>query len=461
MKFIKSVPACISLWLMLVVLSLNTAQGQTEIATNLSSDTTETKTAKPLVKSVISDYYSQADGISLVEIIRLASANNGELKIARLEVEKANARLKQAALRQNPTLEIEQKSGNWVGSKGDNEFSAGVTVPIDVYGQRNRRIDLAKAEVTLKEAEVAARQRNLALQIFADYAEALTSLRDVEILEELLELDTRTVVFVQIRVDEGETAPLELNLLQAEVERLRSKRELAIGRLNSAITKLKFHAGTRPGETLKLRENIVDAQLPQLPVTLESSVSLALAQRPEIRLSELEETLANSGLRLIRSQSKPELSVFSRYSQGNSIVDSPRGEFGQRDKSLTFGISIGLPIFNRNQGAKAEAEIAIRQAQERRIFTKRVIRNEVTTAFQRVEATRKAVFILQSGVLPRTRENITAIRQVYEIGEMKITDLLAQQKRLLDANRDLTDALTENYRAKTELLIALGIMLEK
>ena len=457
MSFIKSVHVRFGVRLMSVVMLFTTTFAQSDIGENV----TATNTAKPLITSVLPDYYNQTDGISLENIIRSAFANNGDLKVAQLEIEKAKARLTQARLRQNPTLEVEQKSGNFVGSKGDNELSFGVSVPLEIYGQRKRRIDLANAEITLKEMEVSARQRELASRIFLDYAEALASLRELEILENLLEIDLQTVVFVQIRVNEGETAPLELNLLQTEVERLRSRRELAIGRLNVAMTKLKFYAGIEPNEPLKLRENIVNANLPQLPATLETSISEALKNRPEIRLSELEESLANAGLRLIRSQSRPEFSAFSKYSQGKQIIDSPRGAFDQKDKSLTFGISIGLPIFNRNQGAKAEAEIAIWQAQERRNFAEKIIQNEVTIAFQRIDATRKAVLILQNAVLPRSEQNIKTIRQVYEIGEFKITDLLAEQKRLLDANRDLTDALSENYRAKAELLIALGITLEK
>jgi outer membrane protein, heavy metal efflux system len=457
MSFIKSVHVRFGVRLMLVILLFTTTFAQSDIGENI----TQINTAKPLITSVLPDYYNQNDGISLEQIIRSAFASNGDLKVAQIEIEKAKARLTQASLRQNPTLEVEQKSGNFVGSSGDNEFSVGVSVPLEIYNQRKRRIDLANAEITLKEAEIVARQRELASQIFIDYAESLASLRELEILEELLEIDTKIVVFVQIRVTEGETAPLELNLLQTEIERLRSKRELAIGRLQASITKLKFYAGIPYNESLKLRENIANAKLPPFPATIETSLAIAIKNRPEIRLTELEESLANAGLRLIRSNSKPELSAFSRYSSGKSIIDSPRGAFDQRDKSLTFGISIGLPIFNRNQGAKAEAEIAIRQAQERRSFAEKIIQNEVTTAFQRIEATRKAVSILQTAVLPRSRQNIETIRQVYEIGELKITDLLAEQKRLLEANRDLTDALTENYRAKAELLIALGITLEK
>ena len=50
---------------------------------------------------------------------------------------------------------------------------------------------------------------------------------------------------------------------------------------------------------------------------------------------------------------------------------------------------------------------------------------------------------------------VETFRKVYEIGEIKITDLINEQRRLLDANRDLTEALTLRYRANADLLIAL------
>lgn len=409
-----------------------------------------------LFASVLANYYSQTDGISLAEIVERAFANNGEITIARLEVEKARARLRQAQLRPNPSLEIEQRSGRLVGSPGDGEFSVGVSVPFEVYGQRNRRIDLANAEITLKEAELTARQRELATKIFVDYVEALAALRELTVLENTLDLDGQTVRFVQIRVNEGESAPLELSLLQTEVERLRSRRQLVEGRLQAAVTKLKFYAGTPYEAPLKLREEIATAALPALPATIETSIDVGLKNRPEIRLAILEEQLATAGLRLVRAQSRPDITATARYTQGRAGFDDPRGEFFQRDRSLTFGISIGLPVFNRNQGAKAEAEIAIRQAQERRLFSEQVVKNEIVASFQRIEAAKRALITLETSVLPRSRENVETVRRVFEIGELKITDLIAEQRRLLDANRDLTEALTERYRAQADLLIALG-----
>ncbi len=401
------------------------------------------------------------ESLDLAEIVRRAYENNGEIKIARLEIDRARARLTQAELRPNPTLEVEQTSGRLVGSPGDREFSVGVSVPLEVYGQRKRRIELAQAEIVLKETEILAKQRELAAKIFVDYAEALSAFRELTVLEELIALDLETAKFVQIRVNEGETAPLELSLLQTEIERLRVHRQLIEGTLQSAVTKLKFYAGVPYEQPLRLREDVSTATLPSLPPSIEIGFAVGLKNRPEIRLAELEEQLANAGLRLIRSQGKASFSAFSRFTTGKSTIDLPTGPFPQdRNRSLTFGVSIGLPVFNRNQGAMAEAEIAIRQARERRTFAEQVIKNEIVIAFQQIEAAKRALNTLQTSVLPRSRENIETFRRIYELGEIKITDLITEQRRLLDANRDLTETFTRKYKAEADLFIALGLTFE-
>ncbi len=411
-----------------------------------------------LVDATYTIYHSQTDGVSISEIVKLAFETNSEIKIAQLEVDRAKARLTQAGLRPNPTLEVEQSSGRLLGSPGDSEFSTGISVPLELFGQRNRRIERARAEIVLKEAEIAIRRREIVSRIVSDYADALSAFREIKILDEIIDIDLQTVRFVQIRVNEGETAPLELSLLQTEVERLRVQRQFVEGRLQTAITKLKYFAGVSYEQPLRLREELPTATFPSLPPSTEVAIAIGLKSRPEIRVAELEEQLGNAGLRLIRAEAKPEFSAFTKFSLSRSTIDLPTGSFPQdRDRNLLFGITIGLPVFDRKQGEKAEAAIAIRQAQERRTFAEGVIKNEITIAFQQLETARKALIALETNVLPRSRENIETIRQVYRIGELKITDLLLEQRRLIDANRDVTETLTKKYKAEADLYIALGL----
>ena len=412
---------------------------------------------KPILVSVLPNYYNQQDGVSINELIARALNTNQDLAATRLEIERAKARLNQARLRPNPTLEFEQSSGRLVGSGGDGNFTVGASLPIEIYGRRDARINVAQIAIDASQAEVRNRERILIANILTNYAEALGALRELDATERLLELDLQTTKFVQIRVNEGETPPLELNLLRAEVERLRSRRQLAEGRLESAIIQLKTLAGVPFDEPLRLREQLDTAILPALPPTREASIDVALRTRPDVLLTQIEEQAATAGLRLVRASARPDLTAYTRYSQGRTSIDLPTGAFPQqRDRSLTFGVAIGIPVFNKNQGAKAEAEITVRQAQARREFAERMVRGEILAAYQRFEAANRAVFTLENAAIPLSMQNVETFRRVYELGELKITDLIAEQRRLLDSTRDLTEALTQKYRAQIDLNIALG-----
>ena len=266
-----------------------------------------TNAAKPILVSVLPNYYNQQDGVSINELIERALNTNQDLAATRLEIERAKARLNQARLRPNPTLEFEQSSGRLVGSGGDGSFTVGASLPIEIYGRRDARINVAQIAIDASQAEVRNRERILVADILTNYAEALGALRELDATERLLELDLQTTKFVQIRVNEGETPPLELNLLQAEVERLRSRRQLAEGRLESAIIQLKTLSGVPFDEPLRLREQLNTAILPALPPTREASIDVALRTRPDILLTQIEEQVATAGLRLVRASARPDL----------------------------------------------------------------------------------------------------------------------------------------------------------
>ena len=153
----------------------------------------------------------------------------------------------------------------------------------------------------------------------------------------------------------------------------------------------------------------------------------------------------------------PDLVVSARYTTGTSVFDqTPVGPLYDRDRTVTFGASISIPVLNRNQGAKLEAQASILQARQRRQFVESQVRAEVSAAYGRYLAAQAAVAIFEPGVIQRSEQNIQAVRGAYEIGAFRITELLAEQRRLADFQREYTDALAERYRALAELQAATG-----
>lgn len=402
-------------------------------------------------------FIDPAQGSSSVDLVRRALTSNAELAAARLDVERARARLRQAGLRPNPALDFEQTNGVF-NSPGERNTSVGFSLPLELGGQRKGRINLAQAEFAAAEAEVADRERRLVAEVRAAYAEALAALRELGITGQLNNLDVQTARVVEARVSEGDAAPLELNLLRVEVDRLRARRALVEGRLQAALLRVKSLTGIALNEPLRLREGLDAALLPAPPASLEAAVEIALRTRPDLRLAALNEEVAQAGLRLARAQARPEITAFTRYAQNQSTFDdTPIGVLTDRDKLFTYGVTITLPVFNRNQGAKAEAETAIAQAKQRRQFIEAVVRAEVASAYARYQAAERSITTFEQGVIARSNENIQAIRGAYQIGAFRVTDLLNEQRRLVDAQREYTEALAERYRALADLQAALGV----
>jgi outer membrane protein TolC len=151
------------------------------------------------------------------------------------------------------------------------------------------------------------------------------------------------------------------------------------------------------------------------------------------------------------------LSHRTRNNNLSTFDDTPVGVLRDRDRLFAFGVSITLPIFNRNQGAKAEAQLEITQAQKRCEFIESVVRAEVAAAYRRYEAAQASVRTYERGVIARSEQSVQTMRAAYQVGAFRVTELLAEQRRLVDMQREMTEALAERYRALAELRAALGI----
>jgi outer membrane protein, heavy metal efflux system len=408
-------------------------------------------------ESAIAVSVNPIQGSSSIDLVRRALASNAQLDATRLEIDRARARLRQAGLRPNPSVDFEQQNGVF-NSPGERGTTIGFSVPLELAGQRGRRIDLAQAELEASEADVADRERRLASEVRLAFIETLAALRELEVTQSLYALDVETARVVEARVEEGDAAPLELNLLRAEVDRLRARRALFEGRLQASAARLKQLVGVAPDEQLQFREALMSPLLPDPPASLDAAVAIALRTRPDLRFARLSEAVAQAGYRLVKAQAAPQVTAFVQYSDVlGTFDDTPIGVLNDRDKLLAFGVSVTLPIFNRNQGAKAEARLAITQAQRRREFTESVVRAEVTAAYRRYEAAQSSVQTYERGVIERSEQNVQTMRAAYQVGAFRVTELLAEQRRLVDMQREMTEALAERYRALAELRAALGI----
>lgn len=399
-----------------------------------------------------------APGVPSAELVRRALAENADLAAARFEIDRARARLLQAGTRPNPTFDVGISNGNPVNNPGERGTSVGVSVPLELGGKRTRRIEVAQIEVAAAEAEFADRERRLAADVRIAYVEAVAARQELVLTDETLALDERLSGIVKTRVEQGDAAPLDARLLAVEIERLRSRRALLSGNLEVALTRLKLLVAWPVEGDLNLAAEAGDAAADLPFQSAAEAMTAALRDRPDLRTARLTETAAEAGLRLARAEGVPPASVSVGYSGDRSFPALPSPLVSTLDQArfLKVGFSIGIPLFDRNQGGRAEAAAVVAQTRNRRIFAEQAVRADVRIAFDRLVAARLAVGILKSGALDPAGENLATVRGAYDIGSFRITDVITEQRRFLDARREYVEALTELHRARVALDSAVG-----
>ena len=68
----------------------------------------------------------------------------------------------------------------------------------------------------------------------------------------------------------------------------------------------------------------------------------------------------------------------------------------------------------------------------------------------------RSLEILQTGVIDPSEKNLEVIREAYRLGQMRLLDVLNEQRRLVDLRLAYVEAQAEAARALTELERAVG-----
>jgi len=395
--------------------------------------------------------------LTVDELLARALAENGELAAASAEVEAGRGRLRQAGLRPNPMLDL---AGAQNVSGPDNAVSVGVTLPLDLNGRKEGRVAVAEREVELRLAQLADRERRLTAEIRLKAGEIFAVSRNVVFTEELLGVNRRGLGLVQERVREGAAPPLEESLLQVEVNRLDAARQLLESRAEVLHLQMKALVGLAPDEPLALRGGLEEpAVLPDRP----TAVTRALAGRPDVRAVRSEIAMARARVQKEEAEGRWDMSVnvgYQRQETGfglNGITD--RG--GTRPIQDTFhmvggGITVILPVRNRNQGSIKAAQAETVAAERRLAFVDLVVRQEVASAFTQYEAARRSLDTYGRGVRDVARRNLEVVRQSYGLGRIPLLEVIGEQRRYIEVETGYTESLKQVYDAAVEIARAVG-----
>jgi cobalt-zinc-cadmium efflux system outer membrane protein len=403
-------------------------------------------------------YVDPAAGLTLAELIARGLREEPGLQAARLDVTAATHAARQAGLRANPALTIERRQE--VGGR-DRQFTAMVEWPVELL-RRGARVSTARAEVEAVTASAADRERLLALEIRMQYGRLLVAVHHVGVFTGLSAASRETLSLLDARAREGAAPRLDRDAAAVDAGRIEARLALASGAAEAALLELKRLVGLPPSTALKVRETLEQA------VTVETVVTrLGKGAEPDAR-PDVREAAANVRVQAarteqLRREGRLDLSLIGGYMRMDAGF--PQQAFGAAGRlepirgvfhNAQFGAMVTVPLFDRNQGATAEADTR-RAAAERALEASRLAAaTEIAAAESRVRAAREALAVFAGPLLETGRRNLDVIREAYQLGRNTLLDVLAEQRRYLDLEMAHSDALAEAFDAQAALWGALG-----
>ena len=406
----------------------------------------------------LSNYIDQTQGKTTDELVAYAIANNPELEAVRREVEAAEALIKQANLRANPNLEL---SGSKNPVTPSNSLIIRGSLPLELFNRRGARVQVAEQEAEVRQQVLADRERLLAAEVRSKFGTTLALILKLSFVEETLAAVTENYKLVAARVNEGKTAPLEQNMEAVELNRLRALREMSEGNAKIALLELKNLIGMPPETILRLHGDFADLLNPLPPP--EIAAEQALKNRPDLQTARALVDLAQARIEQAQMQGKPDASVSAGYQRMNSGFpfrafdsDAQLAPIRSVFHFVTFGVTLNLPVFNKNQGS-IEAAAAEKNAASKRLeFGELTVRREVAAAFVRYERAARAMEIYRAGVEKLAEINLGVVRQTYELGARNLLNYIAEQRRYIEIKNDFIDAQLQVYLARVEILRAVA-----
>ena len=377
--------------------------------------------------------------LSLAGALATAFRQSPLLEEAQAGSDAERARLQQARLRPNPEIGVAIDNLPTRGPLEGADAAATawtLAMPLELSGQRRARAALASAGVDAAEAGRQLSAVDLARAVRAAYATALAADETVKVVSADVELARELEAGVGKLVEGGREPPLRA--VTAKVERQTAEAALATAVADAAASQAALAALIGRQDTLF---TLAAAPVPR---------GVAAPANPDLAIARAEQQRANARIAFERSLRAPVPRLNLGYRQFQQVPAS----------AVTVGVSVTLPLFNRNGGniAAAAAEARRAEASQRRVALEVVARQRAAEA--RITAAAAQIETLNGGLVPGAEEALRIARLGYAAGKFSFLDLLNAQRSLGSARRALIAARRDLAIAEAERDRALGIIPE-
>ena len=297
---------------------------------------------------------------------------------------------------------------------------------LELGGKRGARIDVASRAQDAAALTLEQRRNTLRAEVIDSYYSALRAQERLGLAQRSLALAERGLVVANGRVTAGKTSPVEATRAQVQLSEIRLELNRAQMGLTDAYRRLAASTGSATVEF----QTVATQSLPMPPA---AQLLARLEQTAELRLAELQILHSEASVGLEKAQRIPDLdvSIGSQY------------DAGARERVNLVGVSMPLPLFNRNQGNILAASRRADQARDLRNATELRLRTEIRQALDLWQTANSEVRAFNQQILPAAQSAVDSATRGFEMGKFNFLDVLDAQRTLIAARNQYLTATAQ------------------
>lgn len=379
-----------------------------------------------------------AEPLSLAKAIELALEGNPEVAAAKRQWEATEGQVLQGRSRPNPELAYSLEDTR---SKTRTQ-SWQLNLPVELGGKRAARTKAAEKTREQAQAQLAELQATVRANVAAAYFDVLTAQERLVLARDSAALAKSSTDTVSKRVAAGKVSPVEESKARVAEAGVRVELAQAASEQRNALSRL-FALLGRIDAPYTVLEGKAE-NLPSVPSL--ADLQPLISSAPGVVLARIEVDRREALTALEQSKRVPDVTV---------SVGMQRSNETQRNV-LLFGVSVPLPIFDRNQGNLLEAlKLEDKARDELQAATVR-LHSEVAQARERLSTIIAEVQSLKQDVLPGAKSAYDAATIGFENGKFNFLEVLDAQRTYFTAKSQYLKALGEAHRAAADIDRLLG-----
>lgn len=385
----------------------------------------------------------QAQSLTLKEAEQLFLKQNLSLIAARYDIDMAQAQVLQARLFQNPVISLEQNVYNRLNGKyfdlgKEGESAVEIEQVISIAGQRNNRIRLEKINKEMAEYQFEEVMRTLHSELNEKFVETYFLTKSLSVYEKEITSLKNLLEGMKLQQQKGnisllETSRLEAMLLSLKKERNEQENNLATSR--GELNLLLNLPTTRQSELI-LDENILkQLDLSHIPY---ADLTAKMSERPDLKMARTGIRASQRNLKLQKSLAFPEVSVKGNYDRAGNFINN----------YFAVGVSLSVPIFNRNQGNIKSAHIEILKAGKEQDYAMEKANMELYTAYFQLEKAVQLYQSIDSNLEQNFEKLITGVNETFRKRSISLLEFI-------DYYESYKETCIQLYDTRKDLLLAM------